>query len=305
MPYLGVWVPETVLRHKGLSPIEKLLFCHIAALDHEKGCFATNGYFAKVYNMDPTRISKIISRLSKRGYILVYHGRKRQIHVRWKPSSLPDHQPVPPSPWEQAPSAETARGLGAGGNQIEKEIINQGSLSNVKTAERRTRLDEALDLLRRKHRMWDVEKSYPDPNESAVIIQWLNAWEQQQRIIDEDEVRPMLRRLDENARLLHYDCTGEYVAWLMALPWYSFEIPTVEGLAERGMYPADRDTGWRPFDILSNLDVDEAPFFSEGVDDEPVISEEMGMAVQDEAASPSDPEADGAQACGRLENGLQ
>jgi hypothetical protein len=59
--------------------MEKLLLVEIDSLDAEKGCFASNDYFAKFFQLSKSRISDLIGQLVSKGYIttfLLYEGKQ-------------------------------------------------------------------------------------------------------------------------------------------------------------------------------------------------------------------------------------
>lgn len=71
---------------KRISFRQKVLFAEITALTHAKGhCFASNNYFAKLYDVQPETISRDISALKDAGYITVFidksSGNKRRIYA--------------------------------------------------------------------------------------------------------------------------------------------------------------------------------------------------------------------------------
>ena len=73
-------IPAEVRYDTGLKSTEKLLYAEITALTGKEGvCWATNNYFAKLYNVTPNYISQLISNLQNRGYIdveLEYRGKE-------------------------------------------------------------------------------------------------------------------------------------------------------------------------------------------------------------------------------------
>jgi DnaD/phage-associated family protein len=78
-------VPANVRYDKELSANAKLLYGEITALCNEKGyCWATNEYFAKLYNVSKQAISTWIRKLKENGYInveIVYReGTKEILH---------------------------------------------------------------------------------------------------------------------------------------------------------------------------------------------------------------------------------
>jgi len=69
--FKGIWIPKEVWLDENLSWIEKFLLVEIDSLDNENGCWANNEYFAKFFGVSKDRISRLISSLSKKGYITV------------------------------------------------------------------------------------------------------------------------------------------------------------------------------------------------------------------------------------------
>ena len=64
-------IPANV-RYSDLKPNAKLLYGEITALSNKHGfCFASNNYFAELYNVNKNTISSWISELNKKGFITV------------------------------------------------------------------------------------------------------------------------------------------------------------------------------------------------------------------------------------------
>jgi hypothetical protein len=79
-------IPANVRYDKELPPNAKLLYGEITALCNQKGyCWATNDYFAKLYNCAKSSISRWIANLKERGYInieLIYKEGSKEIEYR-------------------------------------------------------------------------------------------------------------------------------------------------------------------------------------------------------------------------------
>jgi uncharacterized phage protein (TIGR02220 family) len=77
--FKGVWIPKEIYLNKELSWSEKILLVEIDSLDNERGCFASNPYFAEFLGVSETRVSKMISKLKKLEYIRQesFNGRER------------------------------------------------------------------------------------------------------------------------------------------------------------------------------------------------------------------------------------
>ena len=70
-------IPATVRYDKNLRANEKLLFGEISALSNKTGeCWASNKYFAELYEVTPQAVSKWILNLEKNGYIAVSYEYK-------------------------------------------------------------------------------------------------------------------------------------------------------------------------------------------------------------------------------------
>lgn len=84
--FKGVWIPKEIWLDDNLGWSEKLLLVEIDSLtSNEKGCFATNDYFADFFKLSKDRISKLISSLKNKGYIeveLKYKKGTKQIEER-------------------------------------------------------------------------------------------------------------------------------------------------------------------------------------------------------------------------------
>ena len=72
-------IPASVRYDKNLKPISKLLYGEITALCNEKGyCWASNGYFAELYEVSNDTISRAIKQLEECGHIKCVYDKTQQ-----------------------------------------------------------------------------------------------------------------------------------------------------------------------------------------------------------------------------------
>lgn len=70
-------IPARVRYDNDLSSSEKLLYSELTALANYKGyCYATNRYFAQLYNVSISTVSRWISKLEKKHYIYCSYSKK-------------------------------------------------------------------------------------------------------------------------------------------------------------------------------------------------------------------------------------
>lgn len=68
---MNIIIPEKILYDKKLSPGSKLLYGVIKSqIDFNSCCNLTNLEFSKLFNVDPTTISRWVSQLSRNNYII-------------------------------------------------------------------------------------------------------------------------------------------------------------------------------------------------------------------------------------------
>lgn len=77
--FTGIWIPAEILCIKELTLIEKSFLMEIDYLDNEKGCYASNKYFAEIFQITNSRASQVVNSLIKKEYICAkyeYQGKK-------------------------------------------------------------------------------------------------------------------------------------------------------------------------------------------------------------------------------------
>lgn len=102
-PGYMAFIPSDVRYDKELKPNEKLLFGEISALATAKGhCWATNKYFADLYDVAPETVSRWISHLAEKGYLktkIVYLEdgktiKERRITINFKRLEDDEEEPI-------------------------------------------------------------------------------------------------------------------------------------------------------------------------------------------------------------------
>ena len=103
--FKGVWIPREIWLNGELSILEKVLLTEINSLDNEKGCYASNKYFAEFFGISERQISKYVGQLDAKGLIKIHMiGRNKRtilmeqkFHQGTNKSSISDRTKVPHS----------------------------------------------------------------------------------------------------------------------------------------------------------------------------------------------------------------
>ena len=69
--FKGIWIPREIWLSEELSLMEKVLFVEIHSLDNERGCFASNQYFADFFGVSARQIRTHIGSLKEKGFVSV------------------------------------------------------------------------------------------------------------------------------------------------------------------------------------------------------------------------------------------
>ena len=78
----GIWIPKEIWISPELSLIEKVLFVEIHSLDNERGCFASNDYFAKFFGVSDRQIRNVLAALKSKKFIAVTVRNQNQRVIR-------------------------------------------------------------------------------------------------------------------------------------------------------------------------------------------------------------------------------
>lgn len=92
--FKGVWIPKEIWLSDKLSLMEKVLFVEIHSLDNERGCYASNRYFAEFFNISERQISTYVSSLKDKGFVTVSirDRHERTIRTAGKYARISDEQ---------------------------------------------------------------------------------------------------------------------------------------------------------------------------------------------------------------------
>lgn len=75
--FKGIWIPKEIWITDKLSLQEKVILVEIDSLENEeRGCYASNKYFADFFNISNGRVSQIIKQLEEKGYLDVKYNYK-------------------------------------------------------------------------------------------------------------------------------------------------------------------------------------------------------------------------------------
>lgn len=110
--FQGVWIPADLWLDRSLSFNEKVMLVEIASLqDDERGCYASNGYFAEFFGLSNSRVSEIISGLKDKGLINVeFIKQGKQVIERQIRLVTPFGNPKTPSENTENPIRKTEGG---------------------------------------------------------------------------------------------------------------------------------------------------------------------------------------------------
>ena len=154
-------IPAEVRYCKSLKPNAKLLYSEISALCNQEGfCWADNGYFAELYEVNNKTISRWISQLEEYGFInveiLKSKGNARKITLSFNPKFLktPSDKKVTTS-CQKDRHLVTKKSLPSD-KKVTSYIRNNNTINNTKN-KRETR---ALDF---------YEKNYPSQWETFLM----------------------------------------------------------------------------------------------------------------------------------------
>lgn len=231
-------IPAIVRYDNELKPNEKLLYGEITSLTNKNNeCWATNSYFAKLYNVKSATISRWISHLKEKGYVIVdftYKNETKEIEKRViKIVGVPISQSMNTYiPNNQEVLSETSRGYIPNNQEgIDKKVKDNNTSNNNTSINIKEIYKEKFEFFwkeyPRKEKKFETEKWFiknkpTDELFSRIIIQlkkfkespdwkkdkgkyipypttWLNQkrWEDEPKLSTEEESTDIKKYSDE------------------------------------------------------------------------------------------------------------
>lgn len=133
-------IPSPVRYCEMLCPNAKLLYGELTALSEREGfCWASNGYFAELYKVNPTTISEWVRQLKDAGFIRIEqtHGETRKVFMTLleKPKTPSGKAEDPPSGKPEGNSSTRKSTKRNDGDVAEDEAVAVAVPANIDTPE--------------------------------------------------------------------------------------------------------------------------------------------------------------------------
>jgi hypothetical protein len=92
--FKGIWIPKEIWLSSSLSLMEKVLFVEIHSLDNERGCYASNRYFAEFFGISSRQIATYVASLKQKGFVTltIRNQNERVIRTAGKYRRVPDSE---------------------------------------------------------------------------------------------------------------------------------------------------------------------------------------------------------------------
>ena len=167
-------IPASVRYDENLKPNAKLMYGEITALSNEKGfCWATNTYFAQLYKVNPSTVSRWIKQLEKNKHIKIktikdeYNSERRLLFCRGV--------------------TKKSRGYDEKVKVIYNNNINNINNNNAKSKKLKSESDFASIILDSFNHFCQLFPESSHPKTQAQKIQWLETIDQCNRL---DKIDP-------------------------------------------------------------------------------------------------------------------
>lgn len=218
-------IPANVRYDNRLTANAKLLYGEITALCNEKGyCWASNGYFAELYKVDKTTISRWVSQLSDFGYVTVtlkYKEGSKEVesrHLQLAVASPTPHRKIVKGATVKMRWGYTQKCGGAHRkivkvntttnntiNTTKKSSGESSSPTSVSSAKKDSKLFSAEKGPNKKVQKWfdhatDIVDAYEfDKGTTEALYKFLEMLSQMNALIPDMTIRAQLTRLSQSA----------------------------------------------------------------------------------------------------------
>lgn len=105
--FTGVFIPEKIWLDTNLSPIEKLFWGEVHALDKKEGCYARNEHFSSFFQITDRRVRQIIASLESKKYVFKFFDARNHRILRINHAAL--DTALPPEIFWKNPEPKAGR----------------------------------------------------------------------------------------------------------------------------------------------------------------------------------------------------
>lgn len=154
-----IYIPSEISSDSNLNLSEMKVLSTIKALDNENNCFASNSYLAECLGLSVRQVSRVISSLVKKCYILVENAKsfKRKIKlVKDKLTGKKEKVAEPVAPVKQD-------------TELAKEEIKQVIAQEVKSKKASTYISKVSDKVKKYNSMASHDWNLDDLESLAMI----------------------------------------------------------------------------------------------------------------------------------------
>lgn len=197
--FKGVWIPREIWLDTNLNMIEKGIFTEIDSLDKdEKGCFASNKYFADFCQCSETKVSTAISKLKQLGYVYEksFDGRQRVLKSRLTKN---ENQPY--------------KNLKAELQNSQDNNISNNSLNNKDIKKERKTFDGLIDRY--------ITESGAGAEVRELLGEWLKVRKAKRSAMTDRAIELNLTKLDKCASESNLT-VAEYLKEVICRGWQAF-----------------------------------------------------------------------------------
>lgn len=147
-----LYIPSEISSDSNLNLSEMKVLSTIKALDNENNCFASNSYLAECLGLSVRQVSRVISSLVKKCYILVENAKSFKRKIKLVKDKLTGKKEKGAEP--VAPAEEKA-------TELAKEEIKQEIIKEVKSKKASTYKSKVSDKVKQFNSMashdWDFD----------------------------------------------------------------------------------------------------------------------------------------------------